>query len=164
MIERKITFPMKAIHPPKKTHVPRYHTLRTSKLSQHYTYIFIRSNCDSAGCAPNKSSVIRRPSMLRSSGASHRNRCDLVMLDLPSGADDDLVHGPHGPCRARQAKLAAVLRDRRHLVQLLDDEAAPCRVSAASRYLSKLVAWGCTHRHTLKHLKLSGWRARLGCN
>ena len=82
--------------------------------------------------------------------ASHRDRCDLVMLDLPGGADSHLVHVPQHARGTRHSKLSAVLRYRRHLVQLLDDEAAvPSRVPAASRYLPKLVAWGV---HTLDKL------------
>ena len=84
-------------------------------------------------------------SVVRSERASYRNRCDLVVLDLPGGAIGDLVHEPQGARRGRQAKLAAVLRERGHLAELLDDEATRCGVGAASNNLPKLVAWWHTH-------------------
>ena len=56
---------------------------------------------------------------------SHKDRCDLAMVDLPGQAIGDFTHVPHsGRCRSH-IPAAAVVRERRHLRQDADDEVVP---------------------------------------
>ena len=151
--ERTFAIPMKDIADQQNHHI---HRLLNQKNPETLHAIFIPSATKTSvrlhnpfGC---KLETFGDPksfnaSVFRSERASHRNRCDFAMLDLPGDADCDLVHVPHQARGARHTKLAAVLRDRRHLVQLLDDEEARSRFLAASRYLPQLVASMGGHTH-----------------